>query len=190
MNNLVFGVGIMRSGESQADGPDGKKVTCKIYSRWRDMLKRCYSEEYHANQPTYKDCSVCEDWLTFSNFKAWMEKQDWEGKELDKDILNKSNKIYSPEYCVFVDKSLNLFLTDRSNYRGKYAVGVRFNVKMKKYIATCKNGNGKTVYLGAYSTEIEAANARAKFKHDLACKLADNQPYKRVAEALRVRFKL
>ena len=77
------------------------------------MLQRCYSESHLVRQPTYKGCSVCEEWLTFSNFKSWMEQQDWEGKQLDKDLLVYKNKIYSPETCVFVSSVINSFFVEK-----------------------------------------------------------------------------
>ena len=58
---------------------------CPYYKVWGSMLKRCYSDKYQERYQTYKGCTVSEEWLTFSNFKNWMEKQDWEGKHLDKE---------------------------------------------------------------------------------------------------------
>lgn len=31
---------------------------------------------------------MADEWNTFSNFKNWMEKQNWEDKQLDKDIID------------------------------------------------------------------------------------------------------
>jgi len=39
-----------------------------------------------------------------------MERQDWEGKHLDKDILIPGNKIYSPDRCIFVSSLINLLI--------------------------------------------------------------------------------
>lgn len=83
---------------------------CPFYVVWSDMLMRCYSEKYQRKSPTYVGCTVCEEWLIFSNFKAWMEKQDWEGKVLDKDLLVEGNKIYSPSTCKFLPNEINQFL--------------------------------------------------------------------------------
>ena len=77
--------------------PNGKrrrKVVwrCPYYSRWESMLSRVYSKNYHLRRPTYKGCSVCEEWLLFSNFKKWVDEQpcgDWENRHLDKDLLIK-----------------------------------------------------------------------------------------------------
>ena len=69
--------------------------------------------EYLERRPAYKDVVVRQEWLTFSNFKRWMEKQDWEGKQLDKDIIVLGNKVYSPETCAFVLGVTNGFITAR-----------------------------------------------------------------------------
>lgn len=129
---------------------------CPFYVRWSHMLRRCYDTKYSFKWPTYKDCAVCEEWLTFSNFKAWMEKQDWEGKELDKDILISNNKIYSPDACLFVDSKVNCFLTDHAAARGEYKQGVLFVEKIGKYRARISNRNGQMRHLGYYITEDEA----------------------------------
>ena len=125
---LVCGVGINNADYvvtvyetiGYENGKQKRRVVwrCPFYSRWNDMLARCYTTSYKQRFPTYEGCYVCKEWLIFSNFKAWMEKQDWEGKELDKDLLVSRNKVYSPETCVFVDKRVNLFLTESSANRG------------------------------------------------------------------------
>ncbi|WP_075810079.1 hypothetical protein [Clostridium perfringens] len=43
----------------------------KSYEIWRDMLRRCYDEIHKEKRKTYKDCSVCEEWLYYPNFKKW-----------------------------------------------------------------------------------------------------------------------
>ena len=58
MKKLIRGVGI-----SDADYPvrplvSGKKVICPYYKTWTDMLRRCYSPEFHSRYPTYKGCEV------------------------------------------------------------------------------------------------------------------------------------
>ena len=99
---------------------NNKTVTlwrCPYYTRWVQMLTRCYSITSRSNRPTYNDVTCCEEWLTFSKFKSWMESQDWEDKELDKDLRVYQNKTYSPETCCFVSQDINSFLTKPSNKR-------------------------------------------------------------------------
>jgi len=195
---LVYGVGI-----NDADYHVQEKITlgyengkqrrklvwvCPFYEKWQHMLRRCYSEKYQDKHPTYKGCSVCQEWLTFSKFRAWMEKQDWENKHLDKDILCPGNKVYSPETCVFVDQRVNLFITERNASRGKYMIGVHWCIYKNRYLAKCSNGDGKQIYLGGFNSELEAHKTWLDYKLKLAYKLAAEQTDPRVAKALIERY--
>ena len=152
------------------------------------MLKRCYSSDFHNRRPTYKDCEVCEEWKYFMNFKKWMEKQDWEGKQLDKDFLFKGNRVYSPETCVFIPNIINSFTMDCGANRGKYMIGVYWSEDKGKFRSCCRNPfTGKTEFLGYFNNELEAHLTWKKRKHELACQLADSEHVtdERVADALR-----
>jgi len=179
----VFGVGVNDADYHTNLLVRGKKIMCPLYRRWADMLKRCYSLKYQKNQPTYIDCSVCDEWLVFSNFKRWMEKQDWQGKELDKDIINPGNKIYSPENCSFVDRSLNSLLNDRKSARGKYPQGVTWHEHSKKLQARV-NYNGKCVHLGYYLTPEGASDAYIKAKVKIILETAKCQTDDRITNGL------
>lgn len=195
-NKLVYGVGINDANYHLShyefiEGEYIKTWQCPIYEVWRGMLRRCYSKKCHLKQPTYQGCSVCEEWLTFSNFKAWMETQDWEGKVLDKDILLEGNRVYSPDTCVFITSSLNSFITDRRNDRGDYMLGVCWKKDDNRFLSRCCNPfTGKREYLGLFVDELEAHLVWKRRKHELACMLADseycNDP--RLAQALRTRY--
>lgn len=162
---------------------------CPFYRKWTAMLVRSYSERYQEKRPNYRGCSVCQEWLTFSNFKAWMEEQDWEGKHLDKDILFPGNRVYSPDTCVFVDARVNTFLTEGNAARGEYMIGVSWSKKNKKFKALCNNGTGKQIYLGYFNEEIEAHKAWLDYKLQLAYQLAEEQTDTRIASALINRYK-
>ena len=165
-SKLVYGVGI-----NDTDYPlrlhkrvDGKTVCtwrCPYYRKWDSMLYRCYSKKFQEKYPTYKDCIVCEEWLTFSNFKSWMEQQEWEGRQLDKDFLVEGDKVYSPSTCVFVPDKVNTFIITQGRSRGDYPIGVRLKKGYKKnpYQAGCRNGDGEKVYLGLFPTPEEAHQA-------------------------------
>jgi len=187
---LVYGVGVNDADYQISPRVGKKRAMCKFYSVWSDMIKRCYSEKYHIKRPTYKGCSVCEEWLIFSNFRTWMIEQDWKGKELDKDLLVNGNKVYSPETCVFVDRPLNLFTTDHAKGRGDHPLGV-YVTKNGYIIGQCSDpfSNNRNTRLGVYRTKDEAHQAWKKRKHELACQLADLQTDERVANALRSRYK-
>ena len=185
---LVEGVGINDADYVVYPTVSGKQVMCPFYKVWKSMLVRCYNSKVHQRSPTYVGCSVSPEWLTFSNFRAWMETQDWVGKELDKDILFKGNKVYSPQTCVFVPVNVNLLLLDHANARGNYMIGAYRYKLAGKFTAKCNDGTGKLVHLGYYITELEAHLAWKAYKHNLACKLAGEQTDSRVAEALRTRY--
>jgi hypothetical protein len=149
---------------------NGKSVTCPYYCKWKSMMTRCYSDKY----PTYTGCSVCEEWLLFTNFKSWMIKQDWQGKDLDKDLLLQSNKIYSPNTCVFVPPEINRLLSDHGSSRGKYKQGVYLHKPNGKLKAQISN-NGKRVHLGCFDTEVEAFEAYKKAKYAIIKEVALQQ---------------
>ena len=162
---------------------------CPYYSRWMAMLKRCYSAKYQESKPTYAGCTVSDDWLTFSNFKAWMEGQDWEGKHLDKDILLEGNKVYSAETCAFVTLSVNNFNTDSGATRGEWVIGVSWHKSKEKFQSRCCNPFTKKLEnLGHFDCEQEAHEAWLKRKIELAHELAAIQTDPRVANALIDRY--
>lgn len=192
---LVYGVGI-----NDADYPvtkteviDGKSTQvwrCPIYWTWKDMLRRCYSEEFKQLRPSYQDCSTVLEWHYFMNFRAWMSEQDWEGKELDKDILLPGNKIYGPDTCVFVTTKVNNFIIDRSLDRGLYPVGVYFSKSSNNFRAYCQDVNtNKRVWLGTFSDPKEAHECWLSFKLSQAYILAAEESDGRVGKALIDRYK-
>lgn len=184
-NTLVFGFGINDANYTVSEKINGRRVLCNFYRTWRAMLQRCYSDDFHKNNKSYKDCFVCDEWLIFSNFKDWMQQQDWQGKELDKDLLVRGNKVYCPELCVFVDKMTNSFFTNTSEAKGKYPIGVSISVKTGKFHAMCCNPfTGKRVCLGTYLTPEDAHKAWLNKKNELAQLIALKQTDYRVAEAI------
>lgn len=113
----VLGVGIndadyeiVKFSEPDAQGKRKQVFRCPYYFRWHGMLSRCFNKG-NSNYKQYEKTTVCEDWLTFSNFKRWMEGCDWEGKVLDKDLRGYST-LYSPETCIWIPQSLNAFIED------------------------------------------------------------------------------
>ena len=196
---LVYGVGIndadyvVRKYKTieYVDGKQKQKLVwyCPYHRTWKNMLKRCYSSKFHERQPTYKGCSVSIEWITFSNFRAWMESQDFEGKQLDKDLLLEGNKMYSKETCVFVTRGINLFTTDRGASRGEWLIGVCWHKGEGKFVSMCRNPfTKKQEHLGYFNCELEAHQAWLKRKLVLAHELAAEQTDRRVAKALIERY--
>ena len=175
VRSLVHGIGVNDASYMvRAKDENGEYVTCPFYNIWMNMIKRCYSEVYQARRPTYKGCTVADEWLSFSNFKHWMEKQDWQGKQLDKDIKKIDNKIYSPENCLFVTTRINCLFNDCGSAQGIYPVGVSFHKSTQKFIARCSR-NGKRIHLGVFSSPEEACKSYRAYKNKTVIEVA-NKP--------------
>ena len=147
---LIYGVGIndgMVSSQSLA------------YARWATIIKRCYANDGDKCS-AYKECSICDEWILFTNFEGWFNRHYIEGFDIDKDILVKGNKIYSPSTCCFVPKEINMLFVKANKSRGVYPVGVsmwqgKFRARM----------GAKTI--GYFNSAEDAFNAykRAKEAH-------------------------
>lgn len=152
------------------------------------MIERCYSERVHSHHKNYIGCSVCDEWLYFSNFKVWMEQQDWRGKQLDKDLIIKGNKLYSPDTCIFIDAMVNSFISSDIS-KNNLPVGVQQNKKTGSYYANCSMlGKGRK-HLGSFATVEEASLAYKKFKKEIAFMLIEQQTDERVRNLLIERYK-
>ncbi|HFD2033394.1 TPA: hypothetical protein ACF2DD_001971 [Clostridium perfringens] len=188
----VYGVGIVGLG----DTTDTKGEMLKSYRTWQSMLQRRYSGELHKKNPTYIGCSVCEDWKYYKNFKEWYDENYYEISNqrmaLDKDILNKENKIYSPNTCVFVPQNINSLFTKRQAYRGVLPIGISWRGQNQKYLAGCnvfdiESDKYKKKHLGLYNTLEEAFNTYKKVKEENIKLVADyykNQIPKKLYDAM------
>lgn len=94
-----FGVGYL--GEMAGKTRSGINPN-KSYQVWHNMLLRCYYEKDRHKNKAYANVSVCEEWFNYSNFHKWFEENYIEGMQLDKDMLSKESKIYSPQTCCFL----------------------------------------------------------------------------------------
>lgn len=168
MKKLVFGVGINDADYVVKPTINGKQVVCPIFLAWKGMLQRCYDKRGLVKLKTYLDCKVSKEWLTFSNFRSWVLAQDYEGKQLDKDIIKIGNKIYSPKFCAFVDSKVNSLLVGIGKKKGKNLTGAY--PKRNRFMAQCEGE-----YLGYFKTEKEAHSAYCVRKSELIRKVAINQ---------------
>jgi len=165
---------------------------CPYYRKWSSMIYRCFCPKYQEDRPTYKGCTITEDWKYLSNFIKWVDSQpnkDWQNCEPDKDFLSIGNKHYSPETVVFVSLVVNKFITDSNKARGNLMLGVtkEMRSKINPYRANCGNpfDSKRSSYVGCHPTEIEAHLAWQAKKHEYALQLADMQEDERIASRLR-----
>lgn len=164
-NKTVYGVGYIGEGKY--------KITIntqrtKVSNAWKNMIQRCYKgSETH---PSYKDVLVCEEWHNFQNFAKWFEENHIDEWHLEKDILKKGNKIYSPENCCFVPPEINYLFIKCTRKRGEYPIGIslvhdRFQVTLRK--------NKKTINLGRFDTTEEAFYVYKVAKEDYIKEMAE-----------------
>lgn len=132
------------------------------YKCWRRMIRRCYSPKFRAKHQSYLDCIVCEEWLMFSNFEKWFDKNYVKGYHLDKDILVKGNKIYSPDTCCFVPRIINNLFIKANKTRGDTPIGVSWH--NNNFYASCRIYGTNRTHLGVYPTPEEAFNAYKEAK--------------------------
>ena len=155
------------------------------YRAWNHILSRCYNPEVQKKQPYYYDCSVDPRWHCFAVFEEWFIQQEQRhfkedygvGRRwsIDKDILVRGNKIYSPETCCFVPNEVNAAVTKpkRRTTHIDLPEGVGI-IKPKTtgskigYTARAHSGTtDKERYLGYYNTPEKAFKVykRAKENH-------------------------
>ena len=152
---LVCGIGVF-------DAPYSKtkdKQTRKAYRDWNNMLQRCYGQSNFPSKKAYKECHVCEEWHSFLKFREWFDENYIENYFLDKDVLVKGNKVYSPQTCCYIPSFINTLLLNCRSARGANAIGTykrenRFNAHIYEY--------GKPKYIGQYDSERDAFNAYKK----------------------------
>lgn len=169
------GVGYI--GEGKYKMSENGKLT-KYYRIWYNMLNRCYNNKIHDKFPTYKDCYVCDEWLNFQIFAEWCDENFYSVNNeimcLDKDILNKRNKMYSPNTCVFVPNRINTIFIKSDKKRGNLPIGVTTFKGCDKFRAICHTVDDyKLVHLGVFCTIEEAFKVYKQYKETMIKRLAD-----------------
>ena len=174
----LYGIGYLAEGKYKPK-ENGKHT--KVYKTWKDMLGRCYDTKIQEKYPTYKDCKVDKNWHNFQNFAKWYYDNYYEVEgermELDKDILLKHNKIYSPETCIYVPHTINSLFIKCDKSRGGSVIGTTPR-KNGKYEAQCwlinpKTGKSKNEYLGRYDSQEEAFEIYKYYKEKNIKQVAD-----------------
>ena len=168
----MFGVGYW--------GMPNVDVFDKTYIRWHNMLARCYSEKHHKRFPSYRECKVADEWLNYSNYKKWIDENyytvDDEVMEVDKDILHKGNKLYSPDNCVFVPRSINSLFVSGKASRGDLPIGITRSKNGKEYIVRARSnqaGKHKQRIVGHYDNIIDAFEKYKEEKEKLIQETAE-----------------
>lgn len=154
----VFDAGMI--GNKYPSRKDNKNT--KEYKTWQNMIRRCFDDKTKNKNPTYQNVTCCKEWLIYENFYEWLHKQEnfdrWykENKwSLDKDILIKNNKIYSPNTCCLTPHNVNMLFVKQDFKRSDFYIGVYKDDN--KYVARCNNPfTNKLEYVGVYFTPEQA----------------------------------
>lgn len=172
------GVGFIGVGKYNIYQEEGRTMN-KCARTWSDMLRRCYDVEYKEKHPSYKDVYCCDEWHNFQNFAKWYYDNFYDIDEqlcLDKDILNKNNKIYSPNSCILIPQTINKLIEKRDRDRGDYPLGVYLSKSNNGFVAQCSTpltNKKNTRYIGTFNTIKEAFNSYKKVKEEYIKEVAD-----------------
>lgn len=160
-NSLVQKTGINDAPFIISPNIGGTQIEHPAYSVWKAMLARCYSSNTKERRPTYAGVICCNEWLLFTTFARWFKQNYIDGYHLDKDLLIKDNKIYSPRTCTFIPPDINNFLTTSASTRGTLPLGVSmdgnsFRASIKsKYI--CNAADSLTAHKEWQKAKLEQA---------------------------------
>mgnify|MGYP003451202664 FL=1 len=186
----ILGVGIIGDEVTKVNGN-----RLKEYNLWQGLLERCYCDKFHVKCPTYKDCSVSDNFKYYPYFKEWCNNQigfnvlDDKGNhfELDKDLLIKGNKAYSEDTCCFIPREINVALIYNQTKKGNHPIGVSYSKVNNKFVVYVNKGEGSREYLGYFEDASVAFLAYKASKEAYLKELANKWKDKidpRVYEAL------
>lgn len=166
----VYGVGYIGVGDYKVSN---NRKHNRSYLIWKGMLKRCYDTFSNKNNASYIECTVCDEWHNYQNFAKWYEENyyeiDGEIVSLDKDILVKGNKVYSPETCVFAPQKINtIFIKQKT---GDLPQGVK--KENGRYYVRVVDEHGKRKQVGGFSNIEDAKKCYVEIKQRIIKAYAD-----------------
>lgn len=166
----VSGVGVIGNGEYNTKTSING---VNIYRLWVRMIQRSCYNKTQERSPSYKGCSVDEVFTKYQEFAKWCFSQEFilKSYQLDKDLLVRGNKIYSPKTCCFLPRELNDLLSYRKAVNSNCLIGVTDNGK-GRYVAKIMT-NSEQRYLGTFNTPEEAFYAYKEAKEDYIKEVAN-----------------
>lgn len=158
----VFGVGYLGCSDAEANRDN------YIYSKWANMMQRCYDEETHKLKPYYAVCTAEIEWLNFSNYREWHRENMMGDRkvDLDKDVLIQGNTVYGSQTCTLIPHFTNTIFEDRGA-----DTNIVLNNTTNKYDVTM-SVLGKKEEVGTFATEEEAKHKFISYKQDYIRKFA------------------
>lgn len=127
----VYGVGYFGDGIFKSRLPNNGPCT-KEYATWSAIMFRCYGDNRdECTLRNYGDCSVVAEWHNYQTFASWCQTQpemNFCNSSIEKDIIIKGNKLYSPNTTCFVPIELNVAITGIKHQNSTGKAGVwKFN---------------------------------------------------------------
>lgn len=158
----VFGIGYLGCNDADATRDN------YIYSKWANMMQRCYDEETHRLKPYYAPCTAEIEFQNFSNYREWHKENAMGDRkvDLDKDVLIRGNTVYGSETCTLIPHFTNTIFENRGA-----DTNIVLNNDTGKYDVTMSIlGNREEV--GTFDTEEEAKQGFIDYKQDYIRKYA------------------
>jgi hypothetical protein len=157
LRKLIYGVGV-----NDVMIPEFTKT--RTWRTWTGIIRRTDMRDpkWLENKPSYQDCTLDSRWYKLSAFKEWIEQwEDFENKEVDKDILIAGNKLYGPDTCLMVRPIVNKWFMPNPNSSSNLPRGVTKSKKgcIKPYRSQINTISGKKIALGYFLTIEEASAA-------------------------------
>ena len=142
---------------------DERNKITNQYNAWSNML-RCYSEKHRYLFEAYPACEICDEWCDFQVFAKWFDENFYniDGRlHVDKDVLVRNNKIYSPETCLLLPQRINMIFMEKTKSTDKDLPNAIWRGVKEFKVAY----NGKS--LGVFKTldDAIAAHDTAKRQH-------------------------
>lgn len=146
----------------EAISTHGQSKNNPLYRTWSNMKSRCndpkakYFSEYGG-----RGIKVCQEWCdSFEAFHEWAIKSGYQPVlTLDRE---KNDQGYNPDNCRWVSRTTQQ--RNRRSQKGSSSqyIGVSFTQCNRRWVAGIKI-EGKSINLGTYPTELEAAIARDQY---------------------------
>jgi len=167
----------------------------RTWKTWSGIIRRTDKRDLkwlsQTGKDQYIDCTLDPRWFKLSVFKEWIEQwDDFENKEVDKDILIPGNKIYGPDTCLMVRPIVNAWFRLKKHGGGDLPRGVCLNTAWKKgrspkpYRAQITPIGGKRTGLGYYATIEEASAVFEKARKEQIKILIETETDLKVKDAL------
>lgn len=168
----VYGVGYIGEGKYKKTV---KGKATRAYEAWRAMLLRCYCSNFQQRQKTYLGCSVCDEWHNFQVFADWYVNHEFYGLgyDLDKDILSKGNKIYSPDTCCLVPSEVNRVIVEKERKGRELPTGIWKRGDNGAYTSKVRCEDGSVKSLGVFKSADSALVAYKDAREDRVKQVAE-----------------